>query len=93
MNGLTKEEKDELMDSVHYRECDIIYKNRMYHIEPVCRSMSIGLYEKGNESIEKWIEINEGDGERSYQKFLNEPLFEGKSFLQILDELEIYSMR
>lgn len=93
MNGLSKEAKDELMDSVHYRECDIIYKKRMYHIEPIGRTMTIGLYEKERHSIEKWTEINEGDSEKSFHKFLNEPIFEGKTFLEIIDELTIYSMR
>jgi len=93
MNGLSKETKDELMNSIQYRECDIIYKKQMYHIESCGKTMSVGIYDKTNEIIEKWIEIDEGNAEKSYQKFLNEPLFSGKTILEIIDELIIYSMR
>lgn len=69
MNGLSKETKEELMNSIQYRECDIIYKKQMYHIEPYGQIMTIGIYDKTNKMIEKWIEIDEGNAEKSYQSF------------------------
>ena len=49
MNGLTKEE---IINSMYYRKCDIIYKNEMYHIENCSGVMTIGRYLPDGKSIE-----------------------------------------
>lgn len=93
MNGLTKEEKEELMNSMYYRECDIIYKSEMYHIENCSGVMTIGRYLPDRKSIEAWIEIDEGDFDKTFEKFLHEPIFDNKCISEILDDLKVYSMR
>lgn len=95
MSKLSKEELQSFMESIEYREADIIYKKVYYHIEAIGHDYYVSKYltEDGPIIDDKIVKGHKGDKGETFKKFLNEKLFDGKSILEIIDDIEIISSR